>query len=68
MGKVYSISVSKETGMRKSNVSSAYLLDNYGIDGDAHAGFIHRQVSFLAKESIEKMVSLGLDVKSGDFA
>lgn len=68
MGKVYSISVSKETGMRKSNVSSAYLIDNYGINGDAHAGFIHRQVSFLAKESIEKMVSLGLDVKSGDFA
>jgi len=28
--------------------------------------FKHRQVSFLAKESIDKMVAKGLNVKSGD--
>ncbi len=68
MGRVFSISTSEKKGMRKSNVNSAILLDNFGIEGDAHAGYMHRQVSFLAKESIEKMVKLGLNVKSGDFA
>ncbi|MEF3254470.1 MAG: molybdenum cofactor biosynthesis protein [Deferribacterales bacterium] len=68
MGKIYAISVSKNTGTRKSNVIEAEIVNNFGIKGDAHAGFMHRQISFLAKESIEKMVKLGLDVKSGDFA
>lgn len=68
MGKIYSISISEKKGTRKINVNSATVLNDFGLDGDAHAGFIHRQVSFLAKESIEKMVKLGLNVKSGDFA
>jgi len=68
MGKIYSLSVSSEKGVRKKNVNSAEISENYGIHGDAHAGEWHRQVSFLAIESIEKMKNLGLDVKSGDFA
>lgn len=68
MGKIFSVSVSDKKGTRKNNVASAIVKDDYGIVGDAHAGFLHRQVSFLAKESIEKMVKLGLNVKSGDFA
>lgn len=68
MSRIYSISVSDKKGIKKSNVESAKVLDNYGIEGDAHAGKWHRQISFLAKESIDKMVKLGLNVKSGDFA
>jgi len=68
LGKIFSVSVSDKKGTRKNNVASATVKDDYGIVGDAHAGFLHRQVSFLAKESIEKMVKLGLNVKSGDFA
>jgi len=68
LGKIFSVSVSDKKGTRKNNVASAIVKDDYGIVGDAHAGFLHRQVSFLAKESIEKMVKLGLNVKSGDFA
>jgi len=44
------------------------LLENHGIVGDAHAGDWHRQVSLLAKESIDKMRAMGLDVTNGDFA
>jgi MOSC domain-containing protein YiiM len=40
----------------------------HGIDGDAHAGVWHRQVSLLAQESIDKMAAMGLDVRAGDFA
>ncbi|MBC7196282.1 MAG: molybdenum cofactor biosynthesis protein, partial [Deferribacterales bacterium] len=68
MSTIYSISVSDKKGIKKTNVDSAKVLDDFGIEGDAHAGKWHRQISFLAKESIEKMVKLGLNVKSGDFA
>ena len=40
----------------------------HGIEGDAHAGPWHRQVSMLAQESIDKMVAAGLTVGPGDFA
>lgn len=68
MGKVFAVSISEKKGTRKHNVNSVEIKENFGIVGDAHAGNWHRQVSFLAKESIEKMRNLGLDVKSGDFA
>lgn len=54
-GRIVAISTSKKKGIPKSNVSSAQLIEEYGIDGDAHAGNWHRQVSFLAMESITTM-------------
>ncbi len=40
-----------------------------GLKDDAHAGeFMHRRVSLLARESIEKIRKMGLDVVSGEFA
>lgn len=68
MAQVVAVSVSEKKGMRKTNVEEAWLEIEYGITGDAHAGEGHRQVSLLAKESIEKMQALGLDVSAGDFA
>jgi molybdenum cofactor synthesis domain-containing protein len=42
---------------------------NHGIEGDAHAGDWHRQVSILAMEDIAAMRAKGLpDLASGDFA
>lgn len=68
MPHIQSISVSKTKGVQKTPVEKAMLINDFGIKGDAHAGFVHRQVSLLALESIQKMQKLGLDVKSGDFA
>lgn len=68
-GKIFAISISTKKGIPKSNVPSARLLENFGIEGDAHAGNWHRQVSLLAFESIEKMKALGLPkLKPGIFA
>jgi MOSC domain-containing protein YiiM len=67
-GQVIAISVSKEKGTRKHNINEAQLSEGHGIEGDAHAGEGHRQVSLLAVESIEKMKSQGLEVGPGDFA
>ena len=67
-GKVLAVNVSLNKGERKKAVPAATLLVEHGIEGDAHAGDWHRQVSLLAMESIAKMQALGLDVGEGDFA
>jgi MOSC domain-containing protein YiiM len=66
--KIVSISISKKKGTRKGQVEEASLIQGHGIEGDAHAGPWHRQVSFLAAESIERAKKKGLDVTFGDFA
>ena len=53
---------------KKTNIFSGKLLENYGLENDAHAGEWHRQVSLLALESIAKIRAKGLDVNPGDFA
>ncbi len=66
--KIDSIAVSKKKGTRKVQVEEASLIQDHGLKGDAHAGPWHRQVSFLAAESIELARERGLDVTFGDFA
>jgi MOSC domain-containing protein YiiM len=66
--KIDSIAVSKKKGTRKTQVEEASLVQDHGLEGDAHAGPWHRQVSFLASESIEGARQQGLDVTFGDFA
>lgn len=68
MGKIVAVCTSPKKGMRKKNVGEGMLVKEHGIQGDAHVGDWHRQVSLLALESIEKMQKMGLDVKPGDFA
>ena len=66
--KIVAVSTSDTKGVRKENVPSALLIPEHGIENDAHAGKWHRQVSLLARESIDKMIGKGLDVGPGDFA
>ena len=66
--KIVSIAKSKKKGTRKIPVDEVQVLSDHGIEGDAHAGPWHRQVSFLASESIEKAREQGLNVTFGDFA
>lgn len=69
IGKIVAISISKKKGIPKTNVQSARLIENHGIGGDIHAGNWHRQVSFLALESIDKMREKGLpNLRPGAFA
>ena len=65
---VVSIAISKKKGTRKTPVPSVVLIKDHGIDGDAHAGPWHRQVSLLATEDIQYMQAKGVDVDFGDFA
>ena len=65
---VIAVCVSEEKGTAKQDVGRAVLRVDWGLEGDAHAGPWHRQVSLLAWESIEKMRRRGLDVAAGSFA
>ena len=67
-GTVVAVNVSAAKGERKKAVPEAMLRVEHGLEGDAHAGPWHRQVSLLAQESIDKMTAAGLDVGPGDFA
>lgn len=66
--KIVSLAMSRKKGTRKSLVQSARLIPDHGLEGDAHAGTWHRQVSFLASESIVRTRDQGLNVDFGDFA
>lgn len=44
------------------------MKENHGIVGDAHAGNWHRQISLLARESVDEMRRTGLTLRAGDFA
>ncbi len=67
-GKTLSVCISTGKGTKKREVSSARLSADWGIEGDAHAGHWHRQVSLLSIEEINKMKEIIPDLKPGDFA
>lgn len=68
-GTVRAVCISEKKGIQKHDIGEAYLREDHGIEGDAHAGKWHRQVSLLAAESVAKVQkALNFQLKSGDFA
>ena len=66
-GIILAVNIADSKGRKKTNVGCGLIMENFGLQKDAHAGS-DRQVSLLAKESIEKIRQKGLDVWYGDFA
>lgn len=66
-GEVYRLSVSEQKGFKKNNTDEVSLTENFGIDGDAHAGS-ERQVSLLPFEAFEPVRKLLPEIEPGDFA
>ncbi|MEG1613020.1 MAG: MOSC domain-containing protein [Clostridia bacterium] len=60
-GIVVAVCISEKKGVIKHAVESIKLIEDFGIEGDAHAekGSI-RQISFLGRESVKKMEDLGV--------
>ena len=67
MGTVLAVCTSAEKGVQKRDVHSAHFTPEWGIDGDAHAGKWHRQVSLLSADKIEAFRARGAQVVYGDF-
>ena len=66
-GTIMAVCVSDEKGTAKKNVQKARLLEEHGIENDAHAGNWHRQVSLLSHEKVEDFKKRGADVQQGAF-
>ncbi|WP_165055173.1 MULTISPECIES: MOSC domain-containing protein [unclassified Adlercreutzia] len=67
MGVVKAVCTSDIKGIQKTEKPSVELKSEWGIDGDAHAGAWHRQVSLLSYEKIEEFKARGADVVNGSF-
>ena len=64
---IQAICTSERRGTPKTPLSSARLLTDFGIEGDAHAGHWHRQVSLLSQEKIDAFRARGAQVTPGAF-
>lgn len=67
MGTVIAVCTSPEKGTQKTIINEAVFIEDYGIQGDAHAGKWHRQVSLLSYDKIEEFRARGADVEDGAF-
>ena len=67
MGKVIATCISEAKGTQKKNVHTVNLIEDFGIEGDAHAGKWHRQVSLLSWDKIEDFRKKGADIDDGAF-
>lgn len=67
MGKVLAVCRSDQRGVPKIDVGAGHFTKNHGLDGDAHAGAWHRQVSLLSAEQIARFNEKGAGVIPGAF-
>ncbi|MCR4892911.1 MAG: MOSC domain-containing protein [Lachnospiraceae bacterium] len=67
MGKLIAICRSERKGTQKTEIEEAVLRVDHGMEGDAHAGNWHRQISLLALEKIEEFRQKGVNVEYGAF-
>ncbi len=67
-GTILSVNRADRKGSKKHPLGTCRLITDMGMEGDGHAGPGDRQVSLLAKESIDAMRSKGLHIHFGDFA
>lgn len=67
MGTLKAICISKIRGTQKKEIPEADILIDWGIEGDAHGGKWHRQISLLAEEQIDAFRRRGAEVGNGAF-
>jgi len=67
MGKIVAICISEKKGVQKKDIKQCRLIENYGLEGDAHAGPWHRQISLLSIEGRLVMENKGVKLDAGDF-
>ena len=67
--RILAVCISERKGTQKHPVERIEMRVDHGIDGDAHAGSWHRQISLLGRESVQKVQNhIDFELKPGDFA
>lgn len=54
MGKILAVCISKQKGTLKTAIDKGLMIEDFGLENDAHAGKWHRQISLLAVEAVRK--------------
>lgn len=67
IGQVIAVCISEQKGTQKRAVPCVHLVEDWGIESDAHAGKWHRQVSLLSHDKIEAFRASGAAVVNGAF-
>lgn len=67
MGIVKAICISEKRGTQKETIDNANIKFGYGIEGDAHGGDWHRQISLLSYDKIEDFRIKGAEIDFGAF-
>lgn len=66
-GVVKAICISDKRGVEKKAIQEGHFLVDFGIEGDAHGGKWHRQVSLLSYDKVKAFNERGADVGDGAF-
>lgn len=66
-GTVIAVCTSEKKGTAKRDIGSAQFIQDHGLEGDAHAGPWHRQVSLLSFDRVEEFRNRGAQVADGAF-
>lgn len=65
-GKIRAVCISEKKGTPKIDIKSVNIIENFGLENDAHAGS-ERQVSLLSWAKVEDFKKSCAEVKAGDF-
>ena len=66
-GIIKAVCISEKRGTVKKNINEVNVIKDFGLEGDAHAGKWHRQISLLSQEKVDAFKAKGADIHPGSF-
>ena len=65
-GKILAVCCGKVKKEKKIPIKEGLIIKDWGLEGDAHAGKYHKQISLLGLDSINKMQDQGVKINFGE--
>ncbi|MEA2088045.1 MAG: MOSC domain-containing protein [Candidatus Caldatribacteriota bacterium] len=65
-GKILAVCCGKVKKEKKIPMKEGLIIKNWGLEGDAHAGKYHKQISLLGLDSMNKMREQGVKINFGE--
>jgi len=65
-GKILAVCCGKVKKEKKIPVKEGLIIKDWGLEGDAHAGKYHKQISLLGLDSMNKMRDQGVKINFGE--
>ena len=65
-GKILAVCYGKVKKEKKMPIKKGLIIKGWGLEGDAHAGKYHKQISLLGLDSMNKMRDQGVKINFGE--